>query len=306
MIELSIVVCCYNRQDLILYALESLYNQTLSKELYEVIVIDNNSTDKSFKIIEEYIKDKKYFRLYLEMNQGLSFSRNKGYKEASGKYVAYIDDDARANQDWAEKILYDFKNITPQPDVVGGKILPIFEGKPPNWILNDFENRSWGENKTFLSYKLAKFGFSGSNMIFRKEILEEYNGFSTNFGIVGGKLRMGEDTEFFFRITRKYKNIFYDPELAVYHWTPVRNYDVKYRKKRSYNGGISRCLMEKKDEIINVVFKSILGLFLPFLHYSRNLFAFKFFIKKANVKFLEELSYRIGYIITLFSFQNKK
>lgn len=302
MIELSIVVCCYNREDLILLAIDSLHNQTLSTDLYEVIIVDNNSTDNSYQKIQDYIIDKENFKLFLETNQGLSYSRNRGYKEASGKYIAYMDDDARANPDWAEKILFDFNTVIPNPDVVGGKILPIYEMAPPDWFSNDFEVRSWGENSRYLPINLAKFGFSGSNMIFRREILEEYNGFSTNFGMNGKKLRMGEDTELFFRITKKYKNIYYDPELLIYHWTPSSNYDVLYRKKRSYSGGVTRCLMEKEENIMFVLIKSITGLLLPFINYFRNSFKYKFLIKKINVKFIEELSYRLGYFITFLGF----
>ncbi|MDV7399287.1 glycosyltransferase, partial [Arthrospira platensis SPKY1] len=103
-----------------------------------------------------YTKKYPNFRYEQEKNQGLSHSRNKGWKSAHGTYVAYIDDDAKAIPEWAEKIVDTFANITPPPTAVGGEIHPWYESAPPEWFEDKFEIRTWGEKPHFLDSAKAR------------------------------------------------------------------------------------------------------------------------------------------------------
>ncbi len=237
--RISVVVCTYNRANLLPKCLLSLAGQTIGADLYEVIVVNNGSTDGTQKIAEEFAGLHPNFRAVVEGRQGLSHARNRGCSEARGEYVAYIDDDAMAFPDWLERILLAFDGTEPGPVAVGGEILPWYETAPPDWFTDDLEIRTWGDKKGFLSPPRAPYGFSGSNMSFRRSVLLSFGGFSEDFGMVGKKFRLGEETELFFRIYKEYPWFWYDPEIKVRHLVPARNMTVLYRLKRAYLGGIN-------------------------------------------------------------------
>lgn len=236
---ISIVVCTYNRSRLVLNCLTSLDNQILDKDQYEVVIVDNNSTDDTQKVVGKFIEDKPNFYLVFEGRQGHAHARNCGWHQAKGDYIAYTDDDTRVEPDWCQKILKAFLSVSPQPVAVGGQIYPWYEAPPPDWFSDEMEIRTWGNEAGFLQPPRARYGFSGANMSFKRDILQKYGGFSTDYGIVDGKLRMGEDTELFFRVYDHEPFFWYDPEIRVQHWVPVSTMTLWYQIKRSYLAGIA-------------------------------------------------------------------
>lgn len=256
-IKLTVIVCTYNRANLLQDCLQSLSNQTIGKSLYEVVVVINNSTDNSREVADDLVKRHTNFRVVEEDTQGLSHARNRGYREAWGEYVAYIDDDGKAFPDWAERILRAFETVVPEPVAVGGMILPLYKKSPPLWFTDDLEIRTWGDKKGFLQLPYAPYGFSGSNMAFRRSILESYGGFSTDFGMDGDKLRFGEDAELFSRIYSHHPWFWYDPDIKVQHLVPERNMKISYRIKRAYFVGISNVIINRQRSAPNSLTTSL-------------------------------------------------
>lgn len=236
-VKLSVIVCTYNREDLVKYALSSLVAQSLDNTLYEVLVVDNNSQDSTISIVRQFEEKYENFHLIIEREQGLSFARNRGWREAKGIFVAYMDDDAKAFTDWCEKIVQAFECVSPTPIAVGGDIDPWYEKEPPKWFSDDMEIRTWHQTKGFLEPQKAKYGFWGSNMAFQRAVLEEYGGFSCDYGMLGEKARMGEDTEFFGRISQFNKPLWYDPSICVSHWVPECKLQIAYRFLRKIRIG---------------------------------------------------------------------
>src|SRR5947207_2185402 len=101
-IKISVVIATYNREKYIRQALDALVLQTLPSESFEIIVVNNNSTDRSEEEILAFRKDhpELNFEYVIETNQGLSFSRNRGIHESSGGLVTFLDDDAIATPDF--------------------------------------------------------------------------------------------------------------------------------------------------------------------------------------------------------------
>lgn len=233
---LSVVVCTYNRAALLPVCLQSLANQTLSIEDYEVIVVDNASTDTTAEVIAGFVNRYSNFRGIREMSQGLSQARNCGWRNARGRFVAYLDDDARAEIHWCEVIL---EAIRRKPNVaaLGGPILPLFEREPPPWFAPRLEVREWGKKAKLLPPPVAHFGFSGSNMVIRRDILDEFGGFATHLGMSGETLGLGEETELFTRVYPHYPRFWYEPKMRVFHWTPASKFKPKYRLLRAFHAG---------------------------------------------------------------------
>lgn len=236
-ILLSVVVCTYNRQDLLQLCLLSLAEQTLDKSLFEVIVVNNNCTDGTQELAESFAGKYDNFRVVIEMEQGLSHARNRGWREAHGESVAYLDDDSKASSRWCELIVHAFRTVTPRPDAVGGEIHPWYETEPPCWFSDTLELRTWGDHAAFLQPPAARFGFSGSNMAFPRTTLAGLGGFSSHLGMVGKKMRMGEETDLFSRLSARGSRLWYDPAIVVDHWVPETNMRFGYRFTRSYQGG---------------------------------------------------------------------
>lgn len=245
-VALSIVVCTYNREELLRLCLQSLAEQTLDPERYEVIIVDNNSTAGAVEIARGFVGRHRHFGLVSEARQGLSHARNRGWREARGEFVAFLDDDAKATPGWCERMLRAFAEVEPTPVAVGGQIRPFYEAEPPSWFSDDLEIRTWGDSAGFLQAPRAEHGFSGSNMAFRKSVLAEFDGFSPELGMRGEVTALGEETDLFRRVYRKYPLFWYDPQLLVFHWTPGRSMTVSYRMLRNYRAGESLALMQQR------------------------------------------------------------
>lgn len=237
---LSVIVCTFNRSDLLEGVLRSLEAQTLDKSLYEVLIVNNNSTDSTESVAKAFCNLNPNFRLVVERQQGLSHARNRGVSEARGSYVAFLDDDARADSTWCERILGSFFNVVPEPFAVGGKIEPWYKAtsRKPRWWSESFEIREWGERPRFRREESDRFGFSGSNMAIPRTLLEEIGGFDAGYGMSGAVLGLGEEADLFARIWRKYPGSFwYDPEVLVRHFVPERNMTVSYQLRRMFISG---------------------------------------------------------------------
>lgn len=211
---ISVVVCTYNRAELLANALQTLCEQTINKSHYEVLVVDNNSKDNTSSVTKDFSLRHPNIRYCFEIRQGLSHARNRGWQEANGLYVAYIDDDCKVPTQW----LRIAKEIIDQiaPAVFGGPYYAFYNSPKPYWW------KDWYE--TFeLSPKprpLRRLEYlRGGNIFFRRKLLEDMCGFDAVLGMSDKKLGYCEETELQRRIRETMPNeaIYYDPKLHVFH-----------------------------------------------------------------------------------------
>ncbi len=153
---LSITVPAYNEQDLIASCLDSLLNQTLDIDKYEIIVIDNNSTDLTARIAQA-----KGVRVEKEPRKGYVHAIRKGIEVSQADIIAFTDADCRVPSDWAARILENFSNSA-QAIAVGGK-LAFYDLNP---ILNRIIRIILYYNKTL----------PGNNMAIRRDGLIQIGG----------------------------------------------------------------------------------------------------------------------------------
>jgi len=230
---LSVIVCTYNRDKHIGRALDSLVKQDYDKNDYEIIVVDNNSTDQTPQIIDGFKEKHPEYNIVLakETQQGLSYGRNKGIALARGNYLSYIDDDGIAKEDYISQI----KQYTEQyPDyfAMGGKVLPTYEtGKEPAWMSKYIERIISIVNLGNEVKELHKIYPVGCNMIFKKEIFEHVGGFNTEL-----KLR-SDDKYIFLKIREKGYKVLYLPKVVVWHFIDTFRTTPEYVKKVSRLNG---------------------------------------------------------------------
>ena len=161
---LSIIVTVYNKEPYIIRCLSSCINQvSVSSDSYEILIINDGSTDNSKTLIENYLVGKKNIRLISQENLGLSIARNNGIKEAKGKYVWFVDADDIVSENAVSLILNAALNSS---DVI--PIQSITEGLPG--IRNRIPVSVKDGKEVLLS---GKWSFCSPFYIFRKAFLDE-------------------------------------------------------------------------------------------------------------------------------------
>ena len=233
----SVVVPTFNRVEFLPRVLHSLLRQTLDRSSYEIIVVDNNSTDTTRDVVDRVAREHPAVRYALELEQGVSHAKNAGLRAARGGIVAYIDDDAVASRDWLKILVESFEHVRPAPHVVGGPVLPLFLGRRPVWYRDSYSAFSWGEVPRLLGRHEC---FYGANVAFRREMLLAVGGFDTRLGMKGTNLAMEEDVEVFERLWEscgKRLWAYYAPGAQVLHLIPVARMNPLYRLRRGFANG---------------------------------------------------------------------
>lgn len=127
-IAVSVIVCTFNRETLLPGALESLARQSADTSRYEIVIVNNNATDRTDRLCRTFVESHPTLNTtyVTEPRQGLSHARNRGIAEAKGRFITYIDDDAIATPEFVEKISAFFRRHE-DAAAVGGRVLATFE-----------------------------------------------------------------------------------------------------------------------------------------------------------------------------------
>ena len=233
--KLSVVICTHNRCRVLKNCLESLVAQKFELSSFEVIVVDNASTDATKDVVEEFSRGILPIRYVYEGRLGLSRARATGFRNSRGRYVAYIDDDARAHPGWCTAICQAFEqNAKAHPETVaalGGPIEQVFETERPAWLTAELDQYY---AKLDLGKALRLFPPRcypiGANMAFRGEILQHHPWDES--------LIMSEEAELFDRLTAGGFVYLYVPGMRVSHFVPAERCTVEWLLARYHAEGL--------------------------------------------------------------------
>ena len=219
-LQISVVICTYNRANFILESMQSLHTQTLSRAAFEVIIVNNNSTDHTESVCLNFIQShpENHFYYYTELQQGASFARNTGAKYAQSPLICFMDDDAIADADYLERII-DFFHQYPDAGGLGGRIIPKYIPAEPAWMSYYVASLvgNFDYSKTVSKFSPNKYPLE-SNMIIRKNDFDAIAGFNVALPGVVGTLRIGgEGKDLFLRLKSLGRTIYYDPQIRVQH-----------------------------------------------------------------------------------------
>ncbi len=245
-LSITAAVCTRNRKAFLVKCLDSLLRQTLAREAYEILVVDNGSSDGTREVLQSY-EARHGVRWIYEPVVGLSRARNTAWKHARTNYLGYIDDDAVAEKAWLEKALACFTRVRPEPVWVGGPIGLEWEGTPAPWINEELcqplGKLYWGGAARFLS-KSERLG--GGNSFYAVSFLSQLGGFNENLGRKD-VLLSGEETELQKRVQDRGHALYYHPKIAIHHFVPKGRMEPSWFYRRYFWGGVSDYIQKRSE-----------------------------------------------------------
>lgn len=220
--NITVILCTYNRYQSLEKALESAARLKLPASVsWEILVVDNNSKDRTRSVIESFCK--KYpsrFRYLFESRPGKSHALNAGLRETQADVIAFMDDDVAVEPNWLAELTACLQ--TSQHAGSGGRILPDWTGPRPNWLpladrygLAPLAMFDLGPEPAPLSESPF-----GTNMAFKRHVFEKYGVFRTDLGPRPDSEIRNEDTEFGQRVLAAGESLWYVPTAVVHHSVP--------------------------------------------------------------------------------------
>ena len=239
-----VCICTYNRAILLRFVLDKLEKINAPDGChFDVIVVDNMSTDNTHEVVSEYIqRNPNRFRYIYEEKIGLSKARNRGLQESTSDIIAFLDDDAVPRDGWLEALIESYAQGA-DIGVVGGQVLlALPDGPFPRWFQKPlyplFSEREVRDEKIRECHKIADYPF-GANISFRRELAIDFGGFNPALGRIGKKMLSGEETQLCEQIRKAGYRILIHPKMIVDHYIPLDRISLRYLFRQAWGDGQS-------------------------------------------------------------------
>jgi len=131
--DITIIVPTYNRSASLARLLTSLRMQRRGSVAHDVVVVDNASSDDTAAVVARFAASSSAVRYIRETRRGAASARNAGIRVATGRILAFVDDDLRVAPNWVSSIAAAFDKY-PDVDCIGGRIEPSWPAQPPRWL----------------------------------------------------------------------------------------------------------------------------------------------------------------------------
>jgi glucosyl-dolichyl phosphate glucuronosyltransferase len=247
----SVVIPTYNRADELRETLSSIARLQISKP-WEMIVVDNNSTDSTRETVLDSAKRFPAPLHYVfEPEAGRSAALNAGIKRATGQIIATTDDDVRVEPDWLFQAEAGLEREA--CDFVGGKVLPIWLGERPGWLANQ-GGRHWSvialQDHGAKAVEIGgRYPALGVNLVFKRKTFDVVGLWDTRIGRKAGTLLGQEVREWLLRARAAGLKGMYIPEMIVHHVIPADRLNKRYFRRWFYWHGISRAMLYQQSRI---------------------------------------------------------
>ncbi|QSJ18469.1 hormogonium polysaccharide biosynthesis glycosyltransferase HpsE [Nostoc sp. UHCC 0702] len=245
-VDFTVVIPTYNGESRLSKVLERLQTQTGVEQLnWEILVVDNNSTDNTAKLVQNYQaswSNHASLRYCFEGEQGLAFARSRGIKEAKGEFVGFLDDDNLPAPTWVISA-YKFGKEHPKAGAYGSQIHGLFEVEPPEHLKKIIFYLAINERGSQpLLYQPQKKGFPpGAGLVVRRQVWQNHVPQRLFLvGRVGLSMLAGEDSEALSYIHKAGWEIWYSPAMEIEHIIPSWRLEKKYLISLMRGIGLSR------------------------------------------------------------------
>jgi len=223
--HINVCVCTFRRPALLRRLLDELARQeTGGRFTYSVVVVDNDDRQSARAVVADFVAGSPLQVVYcFESRQNIALARNRSLADASGDYIAFIDDDEFPVPEWLQRMLKTCEEY--QAAGVLGPVRPHFDEPPPRWIISGrFCERPEHPTGRVMDWEESRTG----NVLFQKRILEEVpQAFNPEFG------NGGEDKDFFMRMTQRGHVFRWCNEGIAYETVPPSRWKRSYMLKRA-------------------------------------------------------------------------
>jgi glycosyltransferase involved in cell wall biosynthesis len=233
-VEISIIICTFNRYDVLTEAIAAIEQQDLDASRFELIVVDNSNDKNAQSQYREGLDIVCQHRYLIEDTPGLSRARNLGVRAASAPIVAFMDDDARPSTNWAASIIAAFAEFS-DVAIVGGPVRPIWPTGRPSWLHEWLEGFLTIVDRGPVTRELRPGEWlAGTNIAFRKEILERVGLFEENLGRIGSLLLSNEELKISDRISALGFKTLYVPNIGMRHHVHADRITQAWMRRRVF------------------------------------------------------------------------
>jgi len=256
-VDFTVIVCTYNRCQNLPSCLATLASQEGVQAIdWEVLVVDNNSSDDTPKTVERLSRELPIKVRYVrEAQQGLNYARNRGVTGSQSTHFTFVDDDIHVSPQWLAALHQAFAQT--DADAVGGRIHLDPSLELPQWIVPGSEiagflgYQDFGD-ESFRMDGRSKYPFGG-NMSFHRRVVERIGLFDPKLGRKGegrrrGELFKGAETDYFHRLAATAgARIFYEPRAIVYHRVQPHQLQQRYFLTIHFNAGFQKALYDTRE-----------------------------------------------------------
>jgi len=245
----SVIICTYNRSDLLGASIRAVQRQDFPPDRYEIIIVDNNSTDDTEAVVRDCAEASPVLIRYIfESRQGLSYARNAGIANANGDLVAFVDDDIDADSKWLSAIITAFDDD--EVAAVGGPIRAIWMVPRPDWLSDRWQGHftvsEFPHARESGEFRYPNYPW-GANMAFRKDIFPIAGMFPTELGRVGNCLLSNEEIDLFRRIEGSGNRIRFAADAVIQHKISAERMRKSWLYHRTYWQGRSEAVIDIRN-----------------------------------------------------------
>ncbi len=300
-LDLSIIIPVYNGEKTLNSCLKSIF--ACKKTNYEVILIDDGSTDNTLKIAEKYPCK----IINFEKNKGRSAARNEGIKQSKAKYVLFTDADCIVEKDWQEKALKSIMELQKKDKNIAAVEGKILSGKGFFNKCDTYSGYGYNQNNKKRYHR----HFCTANLIADKSKLIEA-------GLFDEKLITHEDQDLGFRLLEKGYKLYYDPSFSIIHNTSREtlkdfiNHHYKWGKtlgnyfEKRYSKLRKNPLGKSESIILNIILAPLISLLITIKITLHNFLSTPSVLLYSPFIFISKMAYRIGTIEYIMKEKNKE
>jgi len=251
--DIALCICTYDRYDLLPGAIRSALGQSLAADRYEILVIDNSPDARRAALFSQKFADAPNLRYVIEKTPGLSNARNVAASLAKAPVIAFMDDDAVADERWAAELLRAYEISGPGAMIVGGRVDPIWAAPRPAWVhdsmLGNLSIVDWGGDTRIAA---PDEWVAGANISFRTAAILDNGGFPLNLGRIGSgsALLSNEEIQLVERIRAAGGQLIYAPLARVNHLVDVRRLKREWFRKRAAWQALSDYMMNPDGQAV--------------------------------------------------------
>ena len=237
-LRITVAVITYNRSRYLRETLAGLVRQGYPADRWELLVVDNNSTDDTRDVVASFMASSPAPRHVLELRQGLDHGRNRAIDEAQGDIVVLVDDDILMGPAWLEQMVAPFTSDRAHSiGVVGGEVVPVFPDGIPSWLEGSHRPLGFRMDPGPLPPDQIPMG---ANFAFPKWVFARFGKFDTSLDRKGGKLFGGGDSEMIRRIRAVGLDAWFVPGARVEHQIPASRLNMGYALRHAFDSARSR------------------------------------------------------------------